>query len=75
MENRDDFSLKIVWKIKLRRMKLMGNLVHVQDTKNAHYILAGILNVKRSCRRTVHRWEDNIHIYGFDSTSPVSGSI
>lgn len=42
--------------------------MHVEDRKTAHNILTGILNVKISYRRTVHRWEHNSHMYGFDST-------
>jgi len=49
-------------------MKLTEHTVHIEDRKIAHNILTGILNVKMSYRRTVHRWQDNSHMYGFDST-------
>jgi hypothetical protein len=53
----------------------MGNIVYIEDTKNAHNILTGILNVKRSCRKIFRTWEDNIHMYGFDSTCSEYGNI
>jgi hypothetical protein len=47
-------------------MKFTEHTVHMEDRKIAHNILTGILNVKMSYRRTVARWEDNSHMYGFD---------
>lgn len=46
----------------------MEHTVHIEDRKIGHNILTGILNIKMSYRRTVHRWKDNIHMYGFVST-------
>jgi hypothetical protein len=47
---------------------LTEHTVHVEDRNVTHNNLTGILKVEMSYRRTVHRCEDNIHMYGLDST-------
>jgi hypothetical protein len=48
--------------IKLRRMRWVCNVVHMEEMRNPYNILVGKPEGKKSCGRPRHIWEDNIRM-------------
>jgi hypothetical protein len=56
-------SLNIIRVVKSRRMSWAGHVAHMEDMRNAHRILVGKHDEKKTLGRPRHRWEDNIRIH------------
>jgi hypothetical protein len=55
-------SPNIIRVIKLRRMRLAGNVARMETTKNAYKTFVGEPEGKRALGISRHRWEDNIRM-------------
>ena len=53
-------SPNIIWVMKLRRIKWVGHLVCMVESRVAHMVLVGKHEGKRPLGRPKCRWEDNI---------------
>ena len=50
----------IIRNLKSRRLRWVGHVAHMEQSRNAYRFLVGKPEGKRSLRRPRHRWEDNI---------------
>ena len=55
-------SLNIVRLIKSRRLRWVGHVARMEESRSDFKILTGIPTGKRPLGRTRHRWEDNIRM-------------
>jgi hypothetical protein len=53
-------SPNVIWVIKSRRMKWVGQVVHMWERRGAYRFSVGNPEGKRPLGRPRHRWEDNI---------------
>ena len=52
-------SPNIIRSLKLRRMRWVGHVAHMEQSRNAYRVLVGKPEGKRPLGRPRHRWEDN----------------
>ena len=72
----------IIRVIKLRRMRLEGNVAHMVERRRTHRILIGRPEGRRTLGRPRRHWEDNIKIdlqevgrdYGLNDMAQVTDS-
>jgi hypothetical protein len=55
-------SPNIIRVIKLRRIRWMEHVPHMEEMRNAYNILVGIREQKRFLKRFRYRWENNIRM-------------
>jgi hypothetical protein len=56
-------SPTIVWVVKSRRLRWVGNVAHMREGRVVYRVLVGKLEGKRPLGRPRRRWEDNIKAY------------
>jgi hypothetical protein len=55
-------SPKIVWVIKLRRIRWVGHVACMGESRGVYWVLVGKPEGKRPLGRPRHRWKDNINM-------------
>jgi len=55
-------SPNIVWVIKSSRMRWVGQVAHMGESRGVYRVLVGKPEEKKSLGRPRHRWEDNINM-------------
>jgi hypothetical protein len=55
-------SANIISMIKSRRMRWVVHVAHMGEMRNACKMVVGKPEGRRPCRRSRHRWEDNIRM-------------
>ena len=56
-------SPNIVWVIKSRKMRWVGHVVCMEESRGIYRVLVGKPEGERPLERPKHRWEDNIKMY------------